>query len=119
MEEVLVHNWVEDEVPEISEEEFKKRPMLLAVSGVFMEKEIPYTYEEYREHLGMSTEFAKKHENYMLTISHSQTFRNIQIQILEDKWVLISKSKTPVVHFLIRHPKMVNALQNFIPPVTE
>lgn len=119
MEEVLVHNWVEDEVPEISEEEFKKRPMLLAVSGVFMEKEIPYTYEEYREHLGMSTEFAKKHENYMLTISHSQTFRNIQIQILEDKWVLISKSKTPVVHFLIRHPKMVNALQNFIPPVAE
>lgn len=119
MEEILAHNWVEDEVPEISEEEFKKRPMLLALSGVFMEKEIPYTYEEYREHLGTSIEFSKKHEYYRLTISHSQTFRNIQIQILEDKWVLISKSKTPVVHFLIRHPKMVNALQNFIPPVME
>lgn len=64
-------------------------------------------------------EFSKKHENYMIIVSHSQIFRNIQIQILEDKWVLISKSKTPVVHFLIRHPKMVNALQNFIPPVME
>ena len=93
--------------------------MLLALSGVFMEKEIPYTYEEYREHLGTSTKFAKEHEHYRLTISHSQTFRNIQTQILEAKRVPTSKSKTPEVHFLIRHPKMVNALQNFIPPVME
>ena len=82
MEEILVHNWVEDEVPEISEEELKKRPMLLALSGVFMEKEIPYTYEEYREHLGTSTEFAKKHENYTLTISRSHRIIGVRTPAL-------------------------------------
>ena len=42
-----------------------------------------------------------------------------QIQILEGSYVLISKAKSPVIHFVIRHPKMVSALENFIPPVME
>lgn len=108
-----------DEVKEISKEEFTSRPMLLALSGTFIEKEIPYTYEEYIEHLEQCKKYAESHENYTLSISRTQTFRNIQIHILENKWVLISKSKAPVVHFLIKHPKMVHALQNFIAPVVE
>lgn len=32
---------------------------------------------------------------------------------------MVSKEKAPAIHFLIQHPKMVNAFENMIIPVTE
>ena len=32
---------------------------------------------------------------------------------------MVSKSKAPAVHFVIRHPKLRSAIESFIPPVTE
>lgn len=46
-------------------------------------------------------------------------FRNIQICIHERKWVIVSKNKTPAIHFLIRHPKMRNAFENMVIPMIE
>ena len=42
-------------------------------------------------------------------------FRNIQVRILEGKWVLISKSKHPAISFVIHHPKLLHAIENFDP----
>lgn len=89
------------------------------VSGAFYEKDISYRYEEYLEHVTLTKEFAKTHSNYSIQTSSPQVFRNIQIHILEGNYVMISKVKTPVIHFVIRHPNMVSALEHFTAPVIE
>ncbi len=119
METLLQTNHVFDEIIELSEEEFQKHPMQLSLSTCFYETDIPYTYAEYLEHLTLTREFADKHAGYTMKLSNAHVFRNIQIQMLEGNCVMISKVKAPVIHFVIRHPKMVNALENFIPPVVE
>lgn len=116
---ILQNNIVTDEIAELSREEFEKFPMVLSLSGMFYEKEITYTYEQYKEHLQLTQEYAKQSANYSVKVNKGQAFRNIQISIHEGKWVMISKNKAPVIQFIIRHSKMVDALENFIVPVAE
>ena len=113
----LKQNRITDDIPLISREEFSKNPLILPLSRLFFEKEIAYTYDQYVQHINLSKEFAQKHENYHLKLNENPVFYNIHIQIIPDCRVLISKSKMPVIHFAIYHPKMVHALQNFIAPV--
>lgn len=32
---------------------------------------------------------------------------------------MISKANSPSIHFVIHHPKLRNAIENFIPPIVE
>lgn len=115
----LQTNIFEDEIVEISKEEFIKSPLSLFLADSFYENEIYYTYEEYLEHLELSKEYAKNNTNYKLTFNNHHIFKNIQILILEKHWVMVSKNKSPSIHFVIHHPKLRNAIENFIPPVEE
>ena len=54
-----------------------------------------------------------------LTTNNYQTFRNIQILFCGKEWVMISKISSPSIHFVIHHPKLRDAIENFIPPVVE
>lgn len=119
LEQTLAHTTVCDEFATISREEFDKHPVQLALADFFYEADIPYTYEEYLSHIRSTREFATRHQNYNVQMEAGQSFRNIQIHIIEGKLVRISKSRTPVIHFVIRHPKMVHALEKFVAPVTE
>ncbi|MDD4681442.1 MAG: hypothetical protein PHP79_11305, partial [Clostridia bacterium] len=118
-EKILTHSIVTEELPEITKEEFEQHPMSLSLLGLFYETDILYSYEEYLEHLVLTQRFEKEHPNYNVKMSGSYAFRNIQIIIHEGKWVMVSKNKAPAIHFVIRHPKMRNAIENFIVPVTE
>ena len=115
----LQTNIFEDEIVEISKEEFIKSPLSLFLADSFYENEIYYTYEEYLEHLELSKEYAKNNTNYKLTFNNHHIFKNIQILILEKHWVMVSKNKSPSIHFVIHHSKLRNAIENFIPPVEE
>ena len=119
MEEILKAEIVEDEIPHITPEEFERYPVCLSLSGMFCEKEIFYTYEEYTEHLNQTKMFAETHPNYILNQTSAHVFRNLQIYIHEGKWAMVSKNKAPVIHFVIHHPKLREAIENFIPPVVE
>lgn len=118
-EEILQKSLICDEIMELSLEEFEKHPMQLSLAGMFYDIDIPYTYEEYQKHLQLTAEYAVAHKNYTMKLSNEHAFRNIQIQMLDGDYVMISKMKSPVIHFVIRHPKLVHALENFIPPVVE
>ena len=39
--------------------------------------------------------------------------------IVENNYVIVSKNSNPVIHFIIRHPKLMNAIKNFDPIVKE
>lgn len=119
MEEILKTELVEDEIPHITREEFERYPMLLSLSGIFFEKEIFYTYEDYMEHLNQTKLFAETHPNYTLTQTSAHIFRNLQIRIHEGKWAMVSKNKAPAIHFVIHHPKLREAIESFIPPVVD
>ena len=116
---ILKTNTFEDEISELSKEEFEKSPLSLFLADSFYENEIHYTYEEYLEHLELTKEYKKNTSNYKLTFNSNHPFRNIQILILEKNWVMISKNKCPSIHFVIHHPKLQNAIENFIPPIVE
>mgnify|MGYP004638789565 FL=1 len=109
----------EDEIVEISKEEFIKSPLSLFLADSFFETEIYYTYEDYLEHLKLTKEYSENNTNYKLTFNNHHIFKNIQILILEKHWVMISKNKSPSIHFVIHHPKLRNAIENFVPPVVE
>lgn len=117
--EILKNNVIEDEIPYLSKEEFEKYPMSLSLSGAFLEKDIPYTYESYKEHLSLCEKFAEEHENYILKKNGAGTFCNLQITLHEGKWAMVSKNKSPTIHFVIHHPKMREAIEHFVPPLVD
>ena len=119
MEQMVKDNTVVDEVPFLSEEEFAKYPMSLSLSDIFYEEELTYTYEEYLQHLDMTKAFAITHANYTVKLEENHAFRNIQIRIHEGKCVIVSKNKAPAIHFVIRHPLMRKAFENFVVPMVE
>ena len=86
---------------------------------MFCETDIPYSYEEYLAHLKETENFAAEHPNYTLKKTSSHAFCNLQINIHEGRWAMVSKGKAPAIHFVIRHPKLREAIENFIPPVVE
>ena len=117
LENVLQYNIVEDEITELSKEEFERAPVLLSLLNDFYENKISYNYEEYVEHLNLTKKY--NHANYKLTNNNFHTFKNIQLLVCENNWVMISKSNSPSIHFVIHHPKLRSAIENFIPPVIE
>lgn len=116
---ILAEGTVEDESPAFTPEEFREKPPVLELSGVFCEADIPYSQEEYTAHLNDTKAFAAQNPNYSWEMSGSQAFRNLQILIHQGRWVMVSKGKAPAIHFVIRHPKLRYAIESFIPPITE
>ena len=116
---ILENERIEDEIPDFVQENFTKSPPMLELSGIFCEEDIPYNEEEYTAHLKESMAFAEQNPNYTLKCSTAHAFNNLKIIIHKGQWVMVSKGKTPAIHFVIRHPKLRSAIECFIPPITE
>ena len=85
-------------------------------------KELGLTLNKIKYHLNtlnLTKDYGKNNKNYKLNINNNNTFRNIQILICEKNWVMISKANSPSIHFVIYHPKLRNAIENFITTVVE
>lgn len=115
----IEQNVIEDEISILSKEEFGKVKPFLFLADIFYDKKIYYTYEDYLEHINLTKKYEKENKNYKLSINNNNTFKNIQILVCEENWVMISKANSPSIHFVIHHPKLRNAIENFIPPVVE
>ena len=119
MNSILNKNKVSDYIYVIKENEFKNDTPLLSLNNLFIDKKICYTYKEYIEHLKQTKEYAKKINNYEINHINDQTFKNITITFIKDHYVIISKSSNPTIHFVIEHPKLVDAIENFNPLIKE
>ena len=116
---LLTTEILENEVPVFTSETFSTHPPVLELSGLFHENDLSYTEEEYAAHLKETMEFAENTAQYILKQNVTPPFRNLQIHIHENTWVMISKGKAPAIHFVIRHPKLRKAIENFVPPITD
>ena len=98
---------------------FDKDNIYLSLENIFYKDKIKYTYEEYKEHLKNTRDYSKKNKNYKININNIKTFNNISINIVKDNYVVITKQDFPTIHFIIRHPKLIDAINNFNPLVIE
>ena len=119
MNSILKKNKVFDYIYVIKENEFISDTPSLLLNNLFIDKIINYTYKEYIEHLKLTNEYAKNNKNYNILTEKDKTFKNITITILKNNYVIISKNSNPTIHFVIRHPKLVAAIESFNPLVKE
>lgn len=119
MNSILKKNKVFDYIYVIKEDEFISDTPSLLLNNLFIDKTINYTYKEYIEHLKLTNEYAKNNKNYNILTEKDKTFKNITITILKNNHVIISKNSNPTIHFVIRHSKLVAAIESFNPLVKE
>ena len=91
----------------------------MSLSGAFYNDDIIYSYSEYSELLKQTEEFARIHKNYKIKRLNNRNFINLQIVIHHGEWVMVSKEKSPAIHFIIHHPKLREAIENYVPPLVE
>ena len=85
----------------------------LALQNLFLENSIFYTREEYESHLKATLQYQNK--NYKAVLNQNKVFQNISIAEVAGQYVQITKSKDPAIHFIIHHPKLMHAIENFEP----
>ena len=119
MNSILKKNKVFDYIYVIKENEFISDTPSLLLNNLFIDKTINYTFKEYIEHLKLTNEYSKNNKNYNILTEKDKTFKNITITILKNNHVIISKNSNPTIHFVIRHPKLVAAIESFNPLVKE
>ena len=119
MNSILKKNKVFDYIYVIKENDFISDTPSLSLNNLFIDKIINYTYKEYIEHLKLTNEYAKNNKNYNILTEKDKTFKNITITILKNNHVIISKNSNPTIHFVIKHPKLVAAIESFNPLVKE
>lgn len=110
---------LKDSFPLLGREEVESGTVYVAASGAFLSNGIPYTYDTYLEHVRVTNTLSKQTKNYQVKTDQSFPFRNIQITLMDNKWALVSKNTAPTIHFVMRHPVLVNAIDHFSPPITE
>ena len=119
MNNIIKNNKVYDYTYIIKENEFEKDSPSLLLNNLFYDKKINYSYKEYIEHLKLTNVYAKKKKNYEINYINEKTFNNITISFLKNNYVVISKSSNPTIHFVIKHPKLIEAIENFSPLIKE
>ena len=119
MNNIFKNNKVNDYIYVIKENEFKNDTPSLSLNNLFIDKKINYTYKEYMEHLKQTNEYTTKVNNYEMNYADNKTFKNITITFIKNHYVIISKSSNPTIHFVIEHPKLVEAIENFNPLIKE
>lgn len=116
---ILENDCIEEDVPNFTRESFAQAKPMLLLSGMFFQSDVFYTYETYQKHLEQTKAFAKAHKNYTLKQTSEHPFDNLQILWHEGKWAMVSKGKSPAIHFVIHHARMCAAIENFFPPIVE
>ena len=115
---VLKENKINEIIHKFNKDEVENDEVYLSLENMFYEKKIKYNYDEYIEHYNSTLKY-NYNANYSVDVKDNNTFKNITINIIGKKYIILSKSCNPIIHFVIRHPKLVSAITNFEPLVKE
>ena len=116
---VLAKSVFSMQVPHPDENAFQRGVYNLSLSGMFYKRDLPYTYDEYEEHLRLTIEYSKTMRGLLITERTIPKYKNLNITFAEGDHVLISKLKQPIIHFLIEYPGIVQAYENFLVKANE
>ena len=107
------------ELSMVAPEDYEAHPARLPVSEIFPACDIRYAEEEYRQHIEEAQKFAAENPGFSMSANSMPAFRNIDIIISPGRAALVSKSNPPIIHFLILHPQLISAFEQFAPPIYE
>jgi hypothetical protein len=102
-------HYLEDKISVLSREEFLAHTPVLPLPP--WAGPIPYTWEQYQAHMQQTMELELGHYQ---AVEIPPAFLNIDICILKGSHAVISKYDTPAIHFVVRHPRLVAALENYV-----
>lgn len=109
--EILKNNEINDYISIIDKDTFDTINYYLPLSKIYNSIKIKYSYDDYLEHIKLIKKFKNKNYNYYLR--NNYIFKNINIYIIQNKQVIISKEKNPNIHFVIYHKKLIDAINNY------
>jgi len=101
-------------LPELDREKYASAPLRFSFADLFMDLEREIPYEDYLKYKDELSALSKEHPGFILEPDPAPKFRNINITIAGDRMVIVSKEKSPAIHFVIYHRKMIRAFQNLI-----
>lgn len=101
----------------LSREEFEEHTIPLSLSEIFPEKDIYFEYDEYLNLCSRAKELSSAQNGYSVRILENNPFRNINISVKNGSYVMLSKNNSPAIHFVIRHPTLISAFENFEFPI--
>lgn len=119
LEYIIEKNSICDSLSVLTMDEYQKQPVWVSFPGSFVKQGILLTYEEYVRCIEAAKIYSQEHLNYHFLMKREKGFRNIQITIHKGKWCMISKGKSPMIHFVVRHPKLRFAFENMWFPIIE
>lgn len=116
--------WLSDgqymlELSEVKHEDYADHPARLPISELFTDAGIRYSEDEYRRHIEEAIKYAGRNPKFSISSNPAPAFRNIDITIAPGQAVLVSKSNPPIIHFLIFHPQLISAFEQFAPLIIE
>ncbi len=96
---------------ELTEAQFTVHPLRLSLADGMIETPVFYTYPEYCRHLEMLR--CIRHPNYRFLMKDELIFHNMQITLKHGKWAVFTKHNSPVTHFILYRPQMIQAVQHY------
>lgn len=85
----------------------EKSKYMLSIATPLMKIFKENNYTEFKE-------FEEKENIKSLKILKKDIFKNIEFVINENKWVMISKTNSPKIHFVIYNKKLMDAIKSFL-----
>ncbi len=90
-------------------------PPSLNVTGLFLNFDIRYTKEEYKEHIDEIKALAHKYKTYNVHFTNKKPLNNIRILIKEDYGTLVTRNDGNFeITFILQHKIITQAFENYI-----
>ena len=105
-------NRVHEQFYVVPDEEFDKDPPKLMIVDSFFEKTLYYNFDEYKEHQRLIMSFMQQYRNYTAEFKNVDMMKNINFLINRGHWASLSRAGVPNQFFVIRQPRVREALEN-------
>ena len=102
-------------LPDVSKAGYDASPVRLSFADQFMDIDYKLPYDTFHRYRAELMQLADQYPGFIFDPVPSPLFNNINITIAGDKMVIVSKEKSPTIHFVIYHSRMIRAFQDFIP----
>ena len=116
---ILLKNEVFDEISVLSKEEFNKNGYGIHLDKIFSDLVLKYDYDDYLRHMNDLKKYKSKYKNYNYLLKNDNIFKNINISMIKGKQAIISKTNSPIIHFVIHYHKLLTIIENFEPMLKE
>lgn len=109
IESFLAHGSVRVNMATLSRTAFEERPVTLVSPSIRCKKPLSYAYSDYTRHIAELCACQERFDSLSVaSVSHAP-YRNLHVVVCDDAWAAFIKGRSPVTHFLLYHPHLVQA----------